>query len=149
MKLWYNIMFWTIMLNISVYLLQVFNIVSFGGSNVGFEADSFKNMFTLDYFIKSFTYAAVGSAGIGLATLLLRLNLNPIYAMAIWSIGVFIPIIKDFLLAIPNMIDAIIPAGMNPVAPAPNPFSIAFGGIFAFGAFMFLMERVDNKNITH
>jgi hypothetical protein len=148
MKLWYNLMLWTILLNLSVYLLQVFGVVNFVGVNVGFDVERFSEMFTLDWFIRSFTYAAVGVAGIGLATLLLRLNLNPIYAMAVWSVGVFIPIISDFLLAVPNMINALIPEAMNPIAPAPNPFSIVFGGIFAFGAFMFLMERINNQQIT-
>lgn len=147
MRLWYNIMLFTILFNISVWLLQIFQIVRFD-SPLWSDPTGFQNLFTIDYFIRSFTYAVAGAAAIGLAQAILRVGVNPIYAMLIWAVGVFVPIIQQFLLAVPTMIEAVIPRSMNPIYPLPNPFSVVFGAMFAFGAFMFLMEMVTQTRHT-
>lgn len=134
-------MLFTILLNISAWLLQIFGIVRVSGY-IYAEPEGWAALFNVDKFWSNFTYAVAGVGAIGLSVLLLRASINPIYAILVWAVGVFIEPISNFLLAIPNMIDALIPAELNPIAPLPNPFSVLFGAMFAFGAFMFLMELV-------
>ena len=144
MRLWYNIMLFTVLLNIAVWLIQIFGVVRFE-SPMWSDPTGFATLFSIDYFINSFTFATVGAAAIGLASMILRSGINPIYAMVIWAVGVFVPIVGQFLTAVPTMINAVIPANLNPIYPLPNPFSLLFGAVFAFGAFMFLMELVTQS----
>lgn len=140
-------MLFTILLNISCWLLQIFNIVKFA-SPLWSDPTNLESMFTIDYFINSFTYATVGAAAIGIASAILRSGINPLYAMIIWSVGVFVPIVQQFLTAVPTLVDAVIPPTLNPIYPLPNPFAIGFAAVFAFGAFMFLMELVTQTRQT-
>ncbi len=147
MKLWYNLMLFTIFVNIAMYLLQVFGVVGVSTAPQ-YSPMTLYTKFSIDVFVRNFTLTGVGSVAIMLAGLLLRQGTYALYAMTVFAICTFIPIISDFLLAIPNLIDSVIPAAMNPLYPAANPIGLIFTAIFGFAAFMFLMERITGGPLT-
>ena len=91
-----------------------------------------------------------GAAVIGVAGILLRQGTYALYAMTLWGIGQFFPIVSGFFLAIPNTMSALLPAVTNPnptLFPV-NPIMVVVSVIFAFGAFTFMFGLVFNRELT-
>ena len=145
----YNIILLGLLLNVSIWLITVFGLAPMG-LPAKYNPFDLQNMFSLDVFTKNFTYVGIGVAA-GLAGLLLRQNTYALYALIIFAVATFIPILNTFIYAIPNMIDAVMY-----LYPEANPFSGVATGVFAgtnpyslaliamgyFAAFFFLMDKV-------
>ena len=89
-----------------------------------------------------------GSVLIGIASLLLKVGTYAIYAMLLFAIGVFLPIVQSFVLAIPNTIAALVPESTNPMPGSPNPIAVVVGVIVLFAGFMFIMEMVTQRKVS-
>lgn len=148
MKLMYNIILFAFLFNLSAWLIQVFSLTPMD-LPAKYNPTELGGIFTLDVFARNFSWAGIAVAA-GLAGLLLRQNTYAVYALIIFAIATFIPIINTFIYAIPNMIDAVMY-----LYPEYNPFALS-GGIFAgtnpysliliavgtFAGFFFLMDKV-------
>jgi hypothetical protein len=136
-------------LEASAYLIYVFGV--FNGIIV-YPFGNMSDLSTIQGWFSLNAYSAIlgigGAALIGLAGLLLRQGVYAIYAMLIWAIGMFISIVKDVILVIPNTIAAIIPASANPLSSGPNPIQLVVGLFVIFAGFMYLFEMVIQRNVT-
>lgn len=149
MKLAYNIILIGLLLNVSIWLIQVFALAPIN-MPAKYNPFDLTNLFSLDVFARNFTWVGVGIAA-GLAGLLLRQNTYALYALVIFAVATFIPILNTFIYAIPNMIDAIMFSypEFNPFsgyATGPfagtNPFSLVLIALGYFAAFFFLMDKI-------
>ena len=148
MKLFYSLLVFGISFQIAAYLMWTFNVVP--GLSYPLDLSQTSAWFSLDNFWSSFSLAVAGSVGIGLAMLLLRQGTYALYAMLIWAIGVFLPMVKDFFLVIPNTLGAILGPFFeysNPTTGV-NPLLVVITLIFAFAAWMFLMEMVTQRSMS-
>jgi hypothetical protein len=148
MKLFYSLLVFGLSIQVSCYLMWSFNIVPGISYPVNMEATT--ALFSLDNFWAQFSLAVAGAVGIGLAMLLLRVGTYAIYAMLIWAIGMFLPLISGFFLAIPNTLGAILGPFFqysNPTTGV-NPLLVVITLICAFAAWIFLMELVTQRNIS-
>ncbi len=145
----YNIIVIAFFLNLSIWAIQVFGLAPI---NLPAKYNPFdlQNIFSIDVFARNFTWVGIGVAA-GLAGLLLRQNTYALYALVIFAVATFIPIINTFIYAIPNMIDAImyLYPEYNPfssIATGPfagtNPYSLMMIATGYFAAFFFLMSKV-------
>jgi hypothetical protein len=145
----YNIFLFTLVFNLAAWLIQIFALAPMS-LPAKYNPLDIQSMFSLDVFAKNFTYVGIGVAA-GLAALLLRQNVSAIYALVIFAVATFIPIVTNFIYAIPNMIDAIMlqfPEA-NPLSSVAtgafagtNPYSLILIAIGYFAGFFFLMDKV-------
>ena len=149
MRLMYNIILFAVFVNLAIWLVQIFGLIP-AGVAAEYDPIGIKNMFTLDIFVKNFMWAGIGVAA-GLAGLLLRQNTFALYALVIFAVASFVPIVSNFIYAVPNLINAIMV-----MYPAYNPFSDVTTGVFAgtnpwslmlvgvgyFAGFFFLIDKV-------
>jgi hypothetical protein len=155
MRLMYNIILFSILMNLSVFLIQVYGL-SPAEIPAKYNPFDIAAMFTLETFVKNFMWAGIGVAA-GIVALLFRQGTYAVYALAIFAVSAFIPIVNTFIFAVPNMIDTIMY-----MYPEYNPFSSIATGVFAgtnpisltliavatFAGFMFLMENVTGRNLN-
>lgn len=155
MKLMYNIILFGIVLNISVWLIQVFGLAPME-LPAKYNPLDLTSVFSLDVFTRNFTWVGIGAAA-GIAGLLLRQNTYALYALIILAVATFIPIVNTFIFAIPNMIDAVmyLYPEFNPfssvatgVFAGTNPYSLMFIAVGTFAAFFFLMDKVTGGQTT-
>jgi hypothetical protein len=143
MRMLYNFLLFTVCLDLSGFLLPYF-IALPSYSVLPQTPTDIASIFS----ISNFAFLGVAGAAIGLAALLLRQGTYALYAMLLAIIGIFLPIVSNFLLSIPILLNAIIPASANPIAPLPNPISLAVMAIMDFAAFMFFAELMSQRNIS-
>jgi hypothetical protein len=143
MRMFYDILLFSFCLNISAYLLPFFIALP-----VSTPLSSDPTGFTTTFSVETFTYLTVGGAAIGLAALLFRQGVYALYALLLWAVGVLLPIVRNFLLAVPILLDAVFPKESNPLYPAPNPIALAITAAITFAGFWFLMEFVTQRNVT-
>ena len=72
MKLMYNIILFGVVLNISVWMIQVFGLAPMG-LPAKYNPLDLANIFSLEVFTRNFTWVGIGAAA-GIAGLLLRQN---------------------------------------------------------------------------
>jgi hypothetical protein len=144
-------MFFALLVSLAVWLVDVFAL-SPVTLPAEYTPDSIMGMFSLNLFRNNFMYVGVGVAA-GLAGLLLRQNTFALYALVIFAVASFIPIISNVIYALPNMIDTIMtlyPA-YNPFASTggvlggTNPYSLLLAAIGGFAAWIFLMDMVSGR----
>jgi len=152
MRLMYNIILFALVVNCAVWLVQVFGLIPFVNMPAKYNPTDIAAMFSLEVFAKNFMYTLAAGAAAGIAMLLLRQNTYALYALVIFAVGIFLPIVSNFLMAIPNMIDAIMylyPA-YNPLSGVvgsglflgTNPYSMVIAGLGYFAAFFFIMDKI-------
>lgn len=111
-KLFWSMLWFGICLQIAAYLTYAYR---FFGDNIVYPITSTANIlgvFSIDVYTIAFTGA--GAAAITLGAIITRQGTYALYATLIWGIGCFIVNVKDFFLAIPNTIGALIPMDTNP-----------------------------------
>jgi len=151
MKMLYNILLFALLLSLAAWLIQVFGLVPFVDMPAKYSPTDISGMFTLEVFTKNFMWTVAAGVAAGIAGLLLRQNTYALYALVIFAVATFLPIISGIVMAIPNMIDAIMymyPA-YNPfsgvatgVLAGTNPYSMIFAALGYFAAFFFLMDKI-------
>lgn len=157
MRMFYTLLVFGVSIQIAAYLFWAFKVVPF--IDYPIELENTTQIFSLDNFSWQFLMGAGGAVGIGLAMLLLRQGTYAIYAILIWVIGVFLPFTSGFFLAIPNTVGALIPAPLwdliNPLNPdlatgayPTHPFMIVIVLIFAFSAWIMMMELLTQRNLS-
>jgi hypothetical protein len=103
--------------------------------------------FNLSPFNLLFTGAT--AAVVGVAALLLRQGTYAIFATLIAALGMIITPISAFIMAIPNLLGALLPASTNPnpaLFPI-NPIIIVIGLIYAFAAYWFIFGLVVQRDV--
>lgn len=149
MRLMYNIILIALLLNCSIWLVQVFALAPM---NIPAKYDpfNFTDMFTLEVFTRNFMWMGIGVAA-GLAGLLLRQNTYALYALVIFAVATFLPIVNTFIFAIPNLIEAIMfmYPEFNPFAgvatgvwAGTNPYSAVLVAMGTFAGFFFIIDKV-------
>lgn len=139
MRLFYTLLVFAISLQLAAYLLQAFQIIPNENVTFAFGPAQITDLFSME----KIGLLLSGGAAIGLAGLLLRQSTYAFYAMLLWAIGVMVPIVNEFFLAIPNFINALpIPASVS------TPIYLVIGTIVAFAAFMFFIELATQRNVT-
>lgn len=139
MRLFYTLLVFGLSLQFSAYLLQVFEICPSGSIPLGVGPDAIAATFSIEVVALLIS----GNTAITIVALLLRQGTYALYAMLIWSLGVMLPIVRDFFLAIPNFITAMpIPSTVS------TPLALVVGAVFAFAGFMFFIELTTQRNVT-
>jgi len=152
MRLMYNIFLIVLTINLACWIVQVFNLVPFS-LPPEFNPTDIASMFTLENFLRNFMYSGIAVVA-GLATLLLRQNTFAIYALVIFVVGLFLPLVSRFITAIPNLIEGIMVLypQYNPfngsILGFTNPYSILLMAIGTFAAFMFIVGQVSGREIA-
>jgi hypothetical protein len=148
----YNIFLIVLAVNVACWIVQVFNLVPFS-LPPEFSPTDIASMFTLNRFLNNFLYSGVAVVA-GLATLLLRQNTFALYALVIFIVGLFLPLVSGFITAIPRLIEGIMalyPA-YNPFEGSmlgfTNPYSIVIMAFGAFAAFMFIVGQVSGREVA-
>jgi hypothetical protein len=144
-KLFINALIFGIAFQLTCYMFWAFS--SFGGliqypfGNAN-EVANINSMFSLNLWS-----ALVGGTGvvISIAALLLRQGTYALYAMLLFAIGVFFPIVSTFVLAIPNTI-AGLASSMGLSAAVTGPFATFIGVICVFGGFMYVFGLVIQRD---
>jgi hypothetical protein len=135
--------------------VQLFKIVPFDIPPT-LDPTNIYAMFSLEGFLSNFTYAIAGAGAIGLVSLLLRQNTYALYAPMIFAVGAFIPLVNNFLFAIPNTIRAIVsifpnlvPGGFTfPLGDIViDPYSVVVLVIQAVLGYLFIMGVVTQREI--
>lgn len=144
-KLFINALIFGIAFQLTCYMFWAFS--SFGGliqypfGNAN-EITNLQTMFSLNAW-------AVLVSGVGVATsivaLLLRQGTYAIYALLIFAIGIFFPIVSTFVLAVPNTI-AGLAATMGLTSAVTGPISTFIGVICVFGGFMYMFGLVIQRD---
>lgn len=140
-KLFYSVLLFGVALQMAAYLANVtqwFPNQMLNGNLVGMET-----AFSLTPFVNAFSIvgAVGGAAAIGLASLLVRPGTYAIYAMVLWAIAMFIPVVQNFFLAIPNFIASLqLPANVIQIVT----YGVATP-IVTFAAFWFLFMLVSGR----
>jgi len=147
MRFMYNIMLFAIAINMAAWLINIFALVP-GGLPSEFSPMDISNMFTLTAFKQNFLFAGIGVAA-GIAGVLLRQNTFALYALVIFSVSIFVPIVGSFVFAIPHLIDSIFalypaynPAWITFMGASYSAWSLMFAGVTAFAAFFFIMDKI-------
>jgi hypothetical protein len=150
MKLMYNIMFFALLVSLSAWLVDTFALVP-TTLPAEYTPDSIMSMFSLNLFQNNFMYVGVGVAA-GLAGLLLRQNTFALYALVIFGVASFLPILSNIIYALPRMIDTIMVMypEYNPFANAgmlsgTNPYSLFLAAIAGFAAWIFIMDMISGR----
>jgi hypothetical protein len=143
----YNVMLFAILVNTAVWLISVFALVPFG-LPAEYAPTDIASMFSLNLFKQNFMFAGIGVAA-GIAGLLLRQNTFALYALVIFAVAAFVPIVGSFVYAVPNMIDAIFllypdynPVWISFLGAQHSVWGIVFVGVQSFAAFIFIMDKV-------
>lgn len=140
-----NILLFGLCINVAIYLMGAFNIdpqYQLPGS-----LSTLTSWFDLSPFNLMFTGAT--AAVIGLASLLLRNGTYAIYAMLLAALGMIIAPVQAFIMAIPNLLGALLPAETNPnpaLFPI-NPIIVVIGLIYAFAAYWFIFGLVVQRDV--
>lgn len=147
MKLFYSLLVFGLAFQMSAYLFYVFNVCPFISYPMSLDL---ANSFSLTPFDLAFVIA--GGAAITIVSVLLRVGTYAIYALPIWVLTTFIPVLKGFVTVIPNTLGAIFGSMLDAVNPLPagstvnilgvdasNPFIAVLIGIVGFGAFIFFL----------
>jgi hypothetical protein len=146
-KLFINALIFGIAFQLSCYMFWAFS--SFAGFiqyPFGSAADvtNLQNIFSLNVW-------SVLVTGVGVATsiimLLMRQGTYALYALLIFAIGIFFPIVSTFVLAVPNTI-AGLAASMGLSAAITGPISTVIGVICVFGGFMYMFGLVIQRDPT-
>ena len=151
MRLFYDMMLVGISVQLAAYVLWAFNI--YGAMGIGYPfGNAPQQLSTLQGWFDLSVYNALlgigGAAVIGVAALLLRQGTYALYAMLIFAIGMFIPIVKNFVLAVPNTVAALLPVETNPTPGLINPIQLVIGLMVLFAGFIFIFEMVIQRNIS-
>lgn len=147
MKLFYSLLVFGLAFQITAYLFYVFNVCPFISYPMNLDM---ANSFSLTPFDLAFVIA--GGAAITIVSVLLRVGTYAIYALPIWVLTTFIPVLKGFVTIIPNTLGAIFGGMLEAINPLPagssvnvlgvntsNPIIAVLIGIFGFGAFIFFL----------
>lgn len=147
------LMFFSICLNLAIWLVQIFQVLPFA-LPPQLDPANIAAQFTLDGFLRNFTYALLGAGSITLVALLLRQNTYALYAPMIFAVGALLPIVSGFVLAIPNTISAIVslypellPAGYNYQIGGVvlDPYSVVITVIEAVLGYLFVMGVITQR----
>ena len=136
-------------LEIICYLFQAFDV--FGGI-VTYPLGSISNLVTLNGWFDISTFGALvgtGAVVTGIAMLLFRQNTYAIYACFIFGFGIIFTGVSQIVLAIPNMLGAILNMvpEINPVPGGVNPFSFVLIVIVGYAMFWFLASLVLQRDV--
>lgn len=103
------------------------------------DINNLNNLFSLNLWS-----GLIGGAGIviSIVMLLMRQGTYALYAMLIMAISIFFNIVKGFVLAIPNLVSAIVPSSYA------GPIQIVIGIITLFGGFLYIFGLVIQRNPT-
>jgi|WetSurMetagenome_2_1015567.scaffolds.fasta_scaffold125096_2 hypothetical protein len=146
MKLFYNYLLLAVCIQLVAYMIWAFDW--FGGL-VSYPLGDVASLTSIfDINVYTVLIAGVGAAAIGLAAVLLRQGIYALYAMLLWAIGVMFKIVSTFVLVIPNMITAFLPASTNPnpaLFPV-NPLIVIISFIFVFAAWWYLFGLVIQRD---
>lgn len=145
-KFFTNLLVLGLCINCALYIFGAFNIDP--QYQVPGSLSAMTSWFDLSPFNLMFTGAT--AVAIGLAALLLRQGTYAIYAMLLWALGMVIVPIQSFILAIPNLLGALLPASTNPdptLFPI-NPITVVISLLFAFGAYWFLFGLVIQRDLS-
>jgi len=156
MKFMYNIILLGFLLNLCVWLVQIFALAP-ADLPAKYNPLDLQNMFSVDIFVRNFMWTVGAAMAAGVAAILLRQNTYALYALTIFVVGAFIPIVNNFIFAFPNLIDSIMfmYPQYNPfssVLSGPfagtNPYSLVFVAVGYFAAFFFLIDIIRGGQTT-
>jgi len=150
MRLMYNILLFAIFLNVACWLVQVFGLT---GMNIPaqFNPLDVKAMFSIEVFASNFLWVGIGAVAAGIGAFIFRQNTYALYALVVFVIGIFFPIISKFIYAIPNLIDTVmfLYPEYNPLSgvatgvfAGTNPYSLIFIAIGTFAGFFFFADKL-------
>ena len=136
-------------LEIVCYLFQAFDV--FGGI-ITYPLGSISNLTTLESWFSITPFGALvgtGAVVTGIAMLLFRQNTYAIYACFIFGFGIIFTGVSQIVLAVPNMLGAILNMvpEINPVAGGVNPFSFVLIVIVGYAMFWFLASLVLQRDV--
>jgi hypothetical protein len=112
MKGFINLLFLIVALESACYLCQMFNVF---GSALNYplgitSITGFANYFSFERLGFAALIGGVGAAAVMIIGVMTRQGTYALYAMLIFGLGAFIPLISDFILAAPNTIYAVVSA---------------------------------------
>jgi len=156
MKFMYNILLLGLAVNLCIWLVQVFALAP-AVLPAKYSPLDLGAMFSVDVFVRNFMWTVGAAMAAGVAAILLRQNTYALYALTIFVVGAFIPVINNFIFAFPNLIDSImyLYPEYNPfsgVLTGPfagtNPYSLVLVAIGYFAAFFFLIDVIRGGHST-
>lgn len=148
-NMFYSMLLFGVCLQLASYILWAFGILNAIGINYPMgnanQIGTLTSVFSYAPFL-----ALIGGTGIafGIIALLTRAGSFPIYAVLIFSIGIFVPVVGPFFLAIPNTIAALIPSSTNPLPGQINPIATVIGVAFIFAIFFYIFEMTLQRKVT-
>lgn len=146
-----NILIFGLVLNCALYLFDAFTFDP--QYHIAGSITDFQSWFNLSPYNLLFTGAT--AAIVGVAALLLRQGTYAIYAMLLAALGMVIVPVQNFVLAIPNLVGAMLPNETNPLPPIttdplvypPNPIIVVISLIYLFAAYWFIFGLVIQRDI--
>jgi hypothetical protein len=153
-KLFTDLLIFGLCVNISIYLLSVFNLLPVTMTAVNLSD------WTSWFNISAWNILLTGATtiGIGLASILLRQGVYAVYAMLLTALSMIITPISGFLLAFPNLIGTMLPPETNPLAYTNGVFNASYVGlnpivivvslIYAFAAYWFIFGLVIQRDVA-
>lgn len=152
MKGFINLLFLMVALESACYLCQAFQVF---GDAITYPIDittmnNFANYFSFERLGFGALVGGVGAAAIMITGILTRQNTYALYAMTLFGLGAFIPLISDFVLAAPNTIYALVQvtglgsvtmtdasgnviSAWQPLAVTLGLWAAVWGALFVFG----------------
>lgn len=146
MKLFMTALYFGLCLQLSAYLCWAFQV--FGSSftyPINTDALNLTGVFDITGF--NALIGLSGAAAIMIGGLLLRQGTYAVFAMLLWGIGAFFPIVSTFFLALPNTITALISA-TGASSDITNPLLVVVSAIFAFAATIYLFGLVLQREMV-
>jgi hypothetical protein len=101
-----------------------------------YSPTSITNIFNLT----TFSILASGGIGIGILAIITKAYTYASLIAIIWAVGIFIPILSDFLLAFPRFMNAILPVELQYL-------TLVFSAYAAMMFFMFIMQLVTQRSV--
>jgi hypothetical protein len=153
-KLFYSLLVFGLAFQIAAYLFYVFDFCPYISYPMSLDI---ANSFSLTPFDLAFVVA--GGAAITIVSILLRAGTYALYALPIWVLTTFLPILKGFVTVIPNTLGALFGEMLEAINPLPagttvailgvnvsNPLIAVLIGITGFGAFIFFLGLAAQRD---
>jgi hypothetical protein len=133
-------LFFMVALETACFLTNAFNV--FGGV-ITYPMGTLSSMTSLGNYFQLTPFTALmglgGAAAVTIVGILTRSGTYALYAVLIFGIGAFLPIVQYFILALPNTIGALVAASgldssiYNPLIVVLGVYVAIWGALFMFG----------------
>lgn len=135
-----NMLFLAVALSSACFLCSAFKVF---GDTLTYPMGSAADMLTLNNLFQLTPFTALmgvgGAAAVTIIGILTRSGTYALYAVLIFGIGAFFPILQHFVLAVPNTIYAILTVTglgadiVNPLVTTVGLWALVWGALYMFG----------------